>query len=152
MNKPSFEPVAWVLVGIGAALFLYALLFMTEAEAGFFDSPEYCVERGDGLCWFKMKIGVPTTSTRWIVDATGETARRCGYGWEYEQASCMLSRNKETGECVIVSVFTEEEAKLRFVGSRTNAVITVWQHERMHCDDGGWLHAESVTYSMTARR
>lgn len=114
-----------------------------------FQNPPHCVDRGDGICWWVNPVQIPVTSVRWEVDTSANASHRCGYGFHFEHASCVMGRLRETGECWVVSALTENQAMRTPTGARNMWMAgakSIWEHEVIdHCGLGGgvqWLHSD----------
>jgi hypothetical protein len=150
-----------------------ALAAMAIAGCGslgaLFENPSFCVDRGDGLCWFANPLQIPLKTYEWEVDDASRVSARCNYEErQFGQVSCVMGRIRETGTCWVVSALTEQEAK----ETQNNSPLmkfewpkrSIFQHEvEDHCGlipdgKGGfrqetqWLHTNSTVRLLTDRR
>lgn len=143
----------------------FFLMFLLSGCVTMFDPPSNCVDRGDGMCWWKNPFQIPVTKYVWEVDTVTNASTRCGYNQNFENASCIMGRIRESGTCHIVSALTENQAKARLSNSPTSLFSgkgdTVFCHEaRDHCglnicgetDGTQWLHTPGPVRSVLDRR
>lgn len=115
-----------------------ALILLTGCSV--FQNPAYCIDRGDGLCWYRNPVQIETDKVVWKVDINASAL--CGYDRQFEHASCMIGRDSETRTCHILSVLTVQQAKQTWSITPIPRKQTIYEHEKEHCN--GWLHTNNL--------
>ena len=122
---------------------LSTCLFLTGCPT-LFQNPSYCIDRSDGLCWYRHPVQLPTETLDWQVNRDAvEVSKECGYTIFHPAPSCVMTRWHRT--CTILSVYTIQEAMQ--TPSNGRAGKSVYTHEVIdHCALGGgvqWLHTDT---------
>lgn len=123
----------------------YTLLALALSGCAVFDMPSHCTDLGDGRCWFKSSVQIPVKEYRWEVDTSLNASNRCGYGFHYHNASCVMGRLRESGVCHVVSALTEAQAK-RTPSNSPRMNWSIYEHEMKHCE--GWVHSDGVVWGL----
>ena len=116
---------------------LFALLLtLITGCTTLFQPSANCIDRGDGFCWEPETVQIPVDKFTWTINDAETASTKCGFKKPFEQATCVMARNRERKSCDIVSALTIEQATKVYVNSPLKGFHwqTLFCHEvDQHC-------------------
>lgn len=125
-------------VVLACALMAIASCFISGCAV--FETPKFCVDLGDGLCWYKDDALLVAPNIVFDTHDAETASRECRYGKPYKFASCTLPIVRGSDVCVILSALTKQQAAVApSEHPRKDFVfVSILEHEARHC--AGWNH------------